>query len=383
MIEAERFVGAAVERGFSTWSAVPCSYLQPLIDHVIGSPATRYVNAVNEAHAVAIAAGSGLGGCRGVAMFQNSGLGNAVNPLTSLAWVFRLPLLLVVTLRAEPGGRPDEPQHELMGRITTRMLELMEIPWRWFPEVDAEVEPALAEAEAHFEGESRPFALVMRHGAVAAGPGNGICPMTATPESVVVPGKRRVPSLATRARMLAALQAATGPGDLVVATTGYTGRELAALEDRPNQFYMVGSMGCASSFGLGLALAQPARRVIVVDGDGAALMHLGALAAIAHEAPRNLVHVVLDNTSYESTGGQATVSDSADLLGAALALGYGRGARIVSPEELAEAISDREPGLRMLHVPIACGVMEKLPRPKVSPVEVAARFRRHLAKGPG
>src|SRR6185295_3149862 len=125
-----------------------------------------------------------------------------------------------------------------------------------------------------------------------------------------------------RSDVLRVVQEACRPEDALIATTGYMGRALYALGDRENQLYLVGSMGCASSLGLGLALAQPERRIFVVDGDGAALMRLGALATIGRLRPRNLVHVLLDNERHESTGGQATVADSTDLALVAHACGY-------------------------------------------------------------
>ena len=136
MIEAQQFIHAASQRGIDFYAGVPCSYLTPFINQVITSPDIQYVGAANEGDAVAIGAGAELGGRRAVVMFQNSGLGNAVSPLTSLNYVFRIPVLVITTLRGEPGGAPDEPQHELMGEITTRLLDEMQIPWEYFPAED-------------------------------------------------------------------------------------------------------------------------------------------------------------------------------------------------------------------------------------------------------
>jgi phosphonopyruvate decarboxylase len=327
---------------------------------------------------VAIAAGAELGGRRAVAMFQNSGLGNAVNPLTSLTHTFRIPILIIVTWRGEPGGAADEPQHELMGQITPRMLETMGIPWALFPRETGDVGPALDRAVASLEKEGRPFALVMQKGSVAdcaLEPGR---PMVRPPRAAAP--APALPS-ATRLEILRAVQAATGPGDVLVATTGYTGRELAALDDRPNQLYMVGSMGCAASLGLGLALARPERRIIVLDGDGAALMRMGVLATLGHELPPNLLHLVLDNGRHESTGGQATVSATVDFCGVAAASGYPVVQAAGEPARVQALVADRAPGLRFIHVPTRPGVAPGLPRPTVKPPEVAARLRRHLATG--
>src|SRR3954454_15109069 len=161
MIQAAQFIGAPRTRGFAWNAGGPGSYLTPFINYVLQDASLRYVSAANEGDAVALIAGATLGakaGRRGVAMLQNSGLGNAVSPLTSLTWTFRLPQLLIVTWRGEPGS-PDEPQHELMGRITPQMLETMEIPWADFPAEDEAVGPVLDAAVAHMDRTGRPYAL--------------------------------------------------------------------------------------------------------------------------------------------------------------------------------------------------------------------------------
>lgn len=374
MINAEQFVDKWKEQGFDTYAGVPCSYLKPFINYVIDSPDLRYIGAANEGDAVAIAAGAEIGGRHGVAMCQNSGLGNAVNPLTSLTYSFRIPILLITTLRGEPGGPPDEPQHELMGQITTDMLELMRVPWEYFPTEPDQVDASMQRAMACFEADSLPYALVMRKGTIAPTDLSGdrtVRPCT----SATGPG---AVASATRRDMLLAIQAASSDTDVIVATTGYTGRELYACEDRPGQIYMVGSMGCASSFGLGLAIAQPNRRIIVVDGDGAALMRLGALCTVGFERPPNLVHVLLDNGVHESTGGQTTVSRSVNFCAIAAASGYPRTLAVSSPDELYRAIETPAGELSFIHAPIRPGVSDNLPRPSIKPPEVAARLRAFL-----
>ena len=178
------------------------------------------------------------------------------------------------------------------------------------------------------------------------------------------------------------MQASLRPGDLVIASTGFAGRELYALDDRGDQLYMVGSMGCAMSLGLGLALAQPRRRIIVLDGDGAVLMRLGGLATVGYERPPNMVHVLLDNQMHESTGGQSTVSHSVDFCAIAAACGYPVTARATTPGEVAAFLRrDGSPALSLLHVRILPGAPEDLPRPTITPPEVAARFRARIREG--
>ncbi len=165
-----------------------------------------------------------------------------------------------------------------------------------------------------------------------------------------------------------------------MATTGFTGRSLYALGDRPNQLYMVGSMGCASSFGLGLALAQPSRRVVVLDGDGAILMRMGALATLGYERPKNLLHIALDNEVHDSTGAQSTVTHSVDLAAVAAACGYPRVIRARNAAEVEDIVRTHgEPQeLTFVHVKTVPGEKGDLPRPKETPVEVIDRMRAWL-----
>ena len=375
MIAARSFIEAAREFGFRLYTGVPCSYFKSFINYVIDADELRYVGATNEGDAVAIAAGAELGGTRSIAMFQNSGLGNAVNPLTSLTHAFKIPVLLITTLRGAPEGPPDEPQHRLMGAITTQLLDSMKIPWEYFPTVDDEVPAAVARASEYMEKARRPYALIMKKGSVDRW---GLHSVPETKAFSTVSGVVSEGSF-TRREMLAAIQDGLDTRDVTIATTGYTGRELYALDDRPSQLYMVGSMGCASSLGLGLAIARPDCRVIVIDGDGAALMRMGAFATIGYERPRNLVHILLDNQTHESTGGQATVSHSIDFCGIASACGYPQVQSQATPAGLTDCLRAPTAELTFIHVRITPGTPKDLPRPTITPDEVADRLRKHLA----
>ncbi len=165
MIDARDWFLPATACGFDFLTGVPCSFLTPFINYAIGDERTRYVGAASEGESAAIAAGAWLGGRKTVVMCQNSGLGNLVNPLTSLHRTFRIPTLLVVTWRGEP-GRKDEPQHELMGQITGALLDTMRIPHRPFPSEEPAIAPALDEAAAEMERSGLPFALIVEKGAV-------------------------------------------------------------------------------------------------------------------------------------------------------------------------------------------------------------------------
>ena len=378
MLDTQTFLTASRAAGFTLWTGVPCSYLTSFIDGVIADRDTVYVPAANEGDAVALAAGARLGGVRAVVMMQNSGLGNAVNPLSSLCDTLRIPMLLIVTLRGDPAGPADEPQHELMGRITTSLLDLLGIAWEWFPRADADIAACLARASTHMDQAQVPYALVMKKGSVSAGPSSP--PLAqARPAGHALPPDRA--PRATRREWLAAIQAAVREGDLVIASTGYLGRELYALEDRANQLYLVGSMGCASSVGLGVALARPDRRIVVLEGDGAGLMRLGAWSAIGYARPPNLRHLLLDNGCHDSTGGQSSLAGSVDFCQLAAGCGYASVERLAEPSGVGDWLNRPQTGPAFLHVPMVTGTPKDLPRPREAPYVVARRFAAQMGVG--
>ena len=389
MIEARTFVESARHRGFHWYAGVPCSFLTPFINYVLQDPSLHYLSMANEGDAVALIAGVALAGDasaphgRGIAMMQNSGLGNAVSPLTSLTWTFRLPQLLIVTWRAQP-GIADEPQHALMGPITPDMLKIMEIPWELFPTESEQIGPTLDRAIAHMDQTGRPYALLMQKGSVAAyplKPGRGAIRSRpgATP-AIVAARDAAADARPSRQDALRAVVALTSPDSTVLlASTGFCGRELYAIDDRPNHLYMVGSMGCVLPLALGLALARPDIRVIALDGDGAALMRLGAFATAGAYGPPNLWHLLLDNGVHDSTGGQATVSPRISFAMTAAACGY---ASSLETSDLGQICSWlNEPpndGARFARLFIRSGTPSDLPRPAVTPVEVKTRLMQHI-----
>ena len=389
MIEAAQFVEAARRHGFSWYAGVPCSFLTPFINYVLQAPSLHYISAANEGDAVALIAGVALGarsGERGVTMMQNSGLGNAVSPLTSLTWTFRLPQLLIVTWRAEPGVA-DEPQHALMGPITPALLETMEIAWEPFPTEAEAVEPALERAVAHMDKTGRPYALVMRKGSVAPFP----LAQTKAPRRAACVARtewRGAPEdgLPSRREALERVIAHTPVSTTVVlASTGFCGRELYALDDRPNQLYMVGSMGCVMPLALGLSLARPDLSVVAIDGDGAALMRMGAFATLGAYGRSNLAHLLLDNGAHESTGGQATVSPHVSFAAIAAACGYesaieGDDLALVDTLLAQPRHDGTAGGPRFARLAIRRGTPDSLPRPTTAPADVKARLMRHIGE---
>jgi phosphonopyruvate decarboxylase len=378
MIEAQDFVEAARSRGIEWYAGVPCSFLTPYINYVINDERLTYISSANEGDAVATAAGAAIGGRRAAVMIQNSGLGNAVSPLTSLTYVFRIPLLLICTHRGAPGVK-DEPQHELMGRITGRMLDTMELPWESFPTAPGAIAPVLERAARHMARARRPYGLVMQKNTVAPHAlRRGWRPREANSKPGLIydyRGRERP----LRSEVLSHVLAHAPENSVLIATTGHTGRELYALADRPNQLYMVGSMGCASSLALGLALARPDLHVVVLDGDGAALMRMGNLATLGAYGGANLTHLVLDNEAHDSTGAQSTVSAGIDFAGIAGSCGYGAAAAgdhlgVIEALLAAEAHGRA----RLAQVKIRTGTREDLPRPGLSPTQVLDRLMTHI-----
>lgn len=388
MIDPVRFLREATRRQWEMFTGVPCSHLGSLLACVQGDPGTRCVTAASEGDAVAIACGSALGGGDALVYMQNSGLGNAVNPLASLCWPMQLPVLLLVTLRGDPAGAPDEPQHRLMGRITLPLLDLLEIPSEVLaPDADAATE-ALARARSSMNATGRPYALIVRPDTFdrAEDP----------PAAAPAPKPRREPverrPFGDRSSWPSPLEALRSIVDatpvdesVVISSTGYTSRRLYGIADRPNHLYMVGSMGCASALGLGLSLARPDLRVVVVEGDGAALMRLGNRAVVGAHAAGNLVHVILDNEVHASTGGQPTVSPGVCFAGIASACGYADALEGDSLGALDDALR-RPPapddGPRLVHLKVQAGASGALPRPRSSPRQVCERLVAHLGVRP-
>ncbi|MBX3723780.1 MAG: phosphonopyruvate decarboxylase [Turneriella sp.] len=384
MIEAKSFIEQAKAAGFSLYTGVPCSYLKPFINYVIDAPDLEYIGATNEGDAVAIASGAEIAGRRSVVMFQNSGFGNTVSPLTSLNMIFKVPVLVITTWRGEPGGAHDEPQHELMGQITGELFDLMRIKWEFFPAEESQVAAVIERAVKHMDSTGTPYGLVMKKDTVAPHkltskpkpkPFGSISPADAAIRHAVTQGRP------TRREVLSEVQKLTPAPHAVVATTGFTGRALYALDDRDSQLYMVGSMGCVSSFALGIAVAKPNRKVVALDGDGAITMRMGALATVGYERPKNMIHVLLDNEVHDSTGGQETVSHSLDLALVAHACGYPQVKFAASLAEFSAIYAEamKSDTLTFIHIKTAPGESPDLPRPKVTPVQVAERFKKYLA----
>ena len=376
MIAADSFLEHLRDLGYTQYVGVPCSFLTPFINRVIDHPSLDYVGATSEGEAVGVALGAYLAGRKTVVMCQNSGLGNMVNPLTSLNHPFQLPTLIIVTWRGEP-GLDDEPQHEQMGRILHRLLDTLEIPWLPFPVAEDAIGGVMAKAESSMAGSGRPFALVMSKGSVSPSPElaarTPVAHINAEPRSLVAGD---IASRQTRTDALRTILDFLEGNEALIATTGKTGRELFTLVDRPGHLYVVGGMGTASAIGLGIARALPHQQVVVLDGDGAALMKLGAMATVGWYQPENLLHVILDNEQHDSTGGQHTASSTVSFTKIAAATNYRYALAVERRDDLITAVKELRSasGPSLLHIKIRAGSPTELGRPTVKPYQVKDRF---------
>ncbi len=349
--------------GITFFAGVPDSQLQPFCNYL----ETHYPDAnwitPNEGAAVAAAAGHYLATRRIPCVYmQNSGLGNAVNPICSLIHkaVYAIPVVFVVGWRGEPGVK-DEPQHVFQGQITREMLELLDIPHLTIGPDTGEEEfiRRFADLARNLE-QGKSIAIVVRKGALA-------------PVSLPA-GSRYNGYPLSREEAIEAILTAAGERDVVVSSTGKISREVFEIRERLGQghgkdFLTVGSMGHCSSIALAIACEKPDRRVICLDGDGAVLMHMGSLAMIGSKRPANLLHIVLDNHAHESVGGMPTCSPGTDLCRIALACGYTAAHDVADVNSLAGLLQEDMDGPRFIRVRVALGARADLGRPTRTPIQ--------------
>jgi phosphonopyruvate decarboxylase len=374
MINTASFGTELKKRGFAFLTGVPCSYLKNLINFAINE--CEYIMAANEGEAVAIAAGASLGGKKSVVLMQNSGLTNATSPLVSLIHPFQIPILGFVSLRGEP-GQQDEPQHELMGQITPDMLSIMKIKWEFLAQDFSEVQKQLERADQAIQN-NEPYFFIVKKGTFDHVELRG--QRLEKKINQVNRPKNKEDELPTRYEALKVINSLKDEQTVLLAATGKTGRELYEIEDSEHNLYMVGSMGCVSSLGLGLALARPDKTIVAIDGDGALLMRLGNLATNAAYSPPNLLHILLDNHAHDSTGGQQTASYNVHFSEIAANCGYPHVFYAHNLDELAEAIElyKMNKKLTFLYLKIAPGSKKPLGRPKLKPFEVKQRLQVYL-----
>ena len=352
--------------GGEFFTGVPDSLLKPLVDYLIDNCQGNgnHIIAANEGNAVAIGAGYHLAtGKVPVIYMQNSGEGNAVNPIASLLHpkVYGIPELFIIGWRGEPGVK-DEPQHVFQGEITLKLLEILEIKYYVIRDNTTLQELSrMMEIIQKLLQQGKSAALVVAKGAL-------------------IYKKKQYANgyLMKREDVLEHILAVTGD-NLIISTTGKTSRELFELREKnklvddvnvhSRDFLTVGSMGHSSSIALGMALQLPERNIWCIDGDGAILMHGGAMAVIGKAQPDNLIHVVINNEAHESVGGQPTAANAVDFTAMATACGYKYAhcvADFASLDKILEEYAELK-GLRFLEIKAAIGSRTNLGRPSISP----------------
>lgn len=373
MLKPSDFYQALVDAGISLFAGVPDSLLKDICAYVTDhTPPERNVITPNEGSAVALAMGHYLAtGKPGLVYLQNSGVGNTVNPLTSLAdpEVYGVPMLLLVGWRGMPGEH-DEPQHVKMGAVTLETLSAIGVPTTILPGDLAEAKIAIAKALDDARTRSAPHALVVKKG---------------TFDAYKLERKDDNPYTMTREGAIERVVAALPKDACVVATTGMPSRELFEIREKRKEAHesdllTVGGMGHASQIALGVALERSNRPVYCLDGDGAVLMHLGGLTTIGQLAPKNYKHVVLNNGAHDSVGGQPTVAFAVDIPAMAKASGYKKVWSVSAEVDLDAALAElaTTEGPALVEIRVKKGSRKDLGRPTMSPRELKVAFSKFV-----
>ena len=332
MLDQEKVFKVLAQNVVTFFTGVPDSYLNGFCNYALAHCGERNIIAANEGNAVGIAAGHYFA-TREIPMvyMQNSGLGNTINPLASLVDknVYAVPMLLLIGWRGQGNTEPNHPQHKLQGEITPKILECMHIPYTVLEDDDSSFAEAIGKAVAYCKETRQPYGLISPKGVMAGEKDNNkdaVYPMSREEAIEVVLD--------------------TMPSDTVYsATTGRATRELFWLRERRGEikardYLNVGSMGHASSVALGMALAKPERKVVVLDGDSAAMMHMGAMTMVSKLNAPNFMHIILNNGAHESVGGQPSAGYRIDFTKISEACGYQTvGKAVTNKEELIEAIN--------------------------------------------
>ena len=373
VMQISSFIAQLQRIASSHFLGVPDSQLKALCNYLYKNCgiSSDHIIAANEGNCTALAAGYYLAtGKVPVVYMQNSGLGNVVNPVASLLndKVYGIPCVFVIGWRGEPGLK-DEPQHIFQGAVTLDLLKVMDIASFVVRKDTPEQELAAQMAE---------FQLLLAAGKSVA--------FVIAKEALTYDEKVSFKNdfTMTREEVIRHITAFSGE-DPIVSTTGKASRELFEIRVRNGQphkydFLTVGSMGHSSSIALGIALSKPHTKIWCIDGDGAALMHMGALAVIGSQRPRNLVHIVINNGAHESVGGLPTAARSASLAKVAEACGYVNVKTVGTFAELDAVLKDARnaDGLTFIEAKTAIGARADLGRPTTSAMENRDGFMAYL-----
>lgn len=363
MITPHFFIEKLQREGIEFYAGVPDSLLKNVCAYITDHFDSRHnIIAANEGGAVALAAGYYLAtGKVGCVYMQNSGEGNIINPLASLTdkEVYNSPVLLLIGWRGRPGVH-DEPQHVKQGKVTTGLLNVMGVNYEVLSKEEDKAAKQIEKA-AKALANKEVFALVIEKD---------------TFEDYNLQNVEVNNLTMSREEAIQTVAAALCENDCIVSTTGMISRELFEYRTALNQghvrdFLTVGSMGHASQIALGIALAQPERRVWCFDGDGAAIMHMGSMAIVADKAPKNYVHVVFNNGAHDSVGGQPTVGLKIDLPAVAGAVGYKATYSVDTKAELESVLAkvNEFEGLVLLEIKVKKGNRKDLGRPTTTPIQ--------------
>lgn len=374
MIQPKVFIERLRAGEIEFFAGVPDSLLKNLCAYITDNIARENnIIAANEGGAIGLAAGYHLAtGKIGCVYMQNSGEGNAVNPLLSLmdADVYKMPLLMIIGWRGEPGVH-DEPQHVKQGKVTLSLLETMGIP---YAVLDENWETQTEEALRVISETNGIYALIVRKG---------------TFEEYQLQNQTASDWELGREEAIKIVVDKLREDDIVVSTTGMISRELFEYREAKGQghahdFLTVGSMGHASQIALGIALQKPKRRVVVFDGDGAMLMHMGGMAIIGDYNPTNLVHIVFNNGAHDSVGGQPTVGQKIDVETLAKAVGYKDVITVDSQMSLMFAMNHVNcaviDGVSLINVNVHKGNRKDLGRPTTTPQQNKEALMKELSK---
>lgn len=368
MIDVKEAYDALIASGVDMFTGVPDSLLKNFCAYITDTvDAQHHIIAANEGNAVGIAAGHYLATGRPALVYmQNSGLGNTVNPLLSLAdeKVYSIPMVLMIGWRGEPGVH-DEPQHVKQGEVTLGLLGAMQIPYVVLESVEK-----ISQQVALAVERKAPTALVIRKGTFG---------------SYKLKNARHNDYPLSREKAMKLVVDHLRNDDMIVSTTGKLSRELfeyreARHEGHGHDFLTVGSMGHSSSIALGLALESPERRIFCFDGDGAFIMHTGALGVIASMAPRNFFHILFNNNAHESVGGQPTIGYAIDTVAIAKACGYRYAVRVSTAEEIVSELQrlDSMEGPVLIELRVSIDSRDDLGRPTTTPIENKEAFMTSL-----
>jgi phosphonopyruvate decarboxylase len=375
MISPKEFYDVLKRNEIEFFTGVPDSLLKSFCAYLNDNANTKnHIISANEGGAIALASGYNLAtGKIGLVYMQNSGQGNVINPLVSLAdpEVYSIPILLLIGWRGEP-GKQDEPQHVKQGKITFDLLNVLEIPYEILPDSLEEAEKILEKAIRYMKEKNAPFALVAKKGIF---------------EEYALKNETQHSFEMSRENAIKLVVDSLSSEDIIISTTGKISRELFEYREELKQnhdkdFLTVGSMGHSSQIALGIALQKPEKQIYCLDGDGSVIMHMGSLAIIGQHARKNFKHIIFNNGAHDSVGGQPTAGFEIDLQSIAKACGYNISLKAETVEEITEKMNliKSTEGPALLEILVNKGARKELGRPTKTPKENKNNFMGFLNK---